>query len=135
MNRFGRKPFTVMTVLAFSIFTIVYTNLPDMWLSLAIAHLGAFFAGLMYTAANSLALEQVPAFRGTMMSINAAAIGTGVALGSAVGGVALQWFDWSVVGISLGLLGIGAAVIYALLAMDPTQTGHTATAQVGRKGE
>lgn len=55
-------------------------------------------------------------------------------LGSAVGGVALQWFDWSVLGLSLGLLGIGAAVIYALLAVDPTQTGRTATAQAGRKG-
>jgi predicted MFS family arabinose efflux permease len=68
------------------------------------------------------------------MSINAAAIGMGVALGSAVGGMALQWFGWGVLGISLGLLGIGAAAIYALLAVDPIQTGSTTTALVGRKG-
>jgi DHA1 family bicyclomycin/chloramphenicol resistance-like MFS transporter len=134
VNRFGRKPFTVFTVLAFSIFTVAYANLPNMWLSLGAAYLGAFFAGLMFTAANSLALEQVPGFRGTMMSINAAAIGMGVALGSAVGGMALQWFGWGILGISLGLLGIGAAANYALLAVDPIQTGSTATALAGRKG-
>jgi DHA1 family inner membrane transport protein len=122
VNRFGRKPFTVLTILLLSIFTIAYTNLPDIWLSLGAAHLGSFFAGLMYTAANSLALEQVPSFRGTMMSINAAAIGMGVALGSAVGGMALQRFDWEVLGISLGLLGLAAAATYCLLAVDPTRT-------------
>jgi predicted MFS family arabinose efflux permease len=135
VNRFGRKPFTVLTVLAFSICLIFARNLSNMWFSLAIEYLGALFGGLMATAAKSLVLEQVPGFRGTMMSIDAAATSMGIALGSAVGGIALQSSGWGVLGISMGLLGIGAAAIYILLAMDPTHARRVAATQATRKGE
>jgi DHA1 family purine base/nucleoside efflux pump-like MFS transporter len=122
VDRFGRKPFTVFSVLAFSICLFLARNLPNMWLSLGIEYLGAFSGGLMATASSSLALEQVPGFRGTMMSISMAASGLGAALGSAIGGMVLQWFGWRVLGIALGLMGLMAAVIYILLAVDPTKT-------------
>lgn len=76
----------------------------------------------MYAAATSLTLEQVPRFRGAMMSIRAAALSVGQALGAGVGGLALLLYDYEFVGISLGGMGIIGAAIFYLLAIDPTRT-------------
>ena len=46
----------------------------DLWIGLVekIQQLYNFFSGMMFTAANSLKLEQLPKYRGTMMSLNSA---------------------------------------------------------------
>jgi len=68
--------------------------------------------GFIYTVAISLALEQLPGFQGTMMSLNSAAGNLGMALGSAVGGLILVLYDYRLIGYSLGSLGIIATIIY-----------------------
>jgi predicted MFS family arabinose efflux permease len=57
-----------------------------------------------------------------MMSINSAAIYLGNALGAGVGGLILLWYNWNLLGIALGALGIAATVIYHRLAIDPTRS-------------
>ena len=122
VSRFGRKTLTVLTSILAGIFTISYAFVPNLWLSLASNLSGAWFFGMTTSAASSLTLEQVPKYRGTMMSINSAAQSFGSALGTALGGTALIIFNYEALGTILGALGIVAAIIFYLLATDPT--GH-----------
>ncbi len=118
VNRFGRKSLTVLTALLGGVFIIAFVYLPDLWLSLAVNFLGTWFSGMASSAANSLTLEQAPRFRGTMMSINSAALSLGNALGSAIGGVALVLYNYEVMGSILGAMGIFAALIVYVLTVD-----------------
>jgi predicted MFS family arabinose efflux permease len=118
VNKFGRKSLTVLTALLAGIFIIAFVYLPNLWLSLALIFLGSWFSGMASSAANILTLEQVPKFRGTMMSINSAALSLGNALGSALGGLALVLFSYEIMGSILGVMGIVAAIIFHLLTTD-----------------
>jgi predicted MFS family arabinose efflux permease len=118
VNKFGRKSLTVLTAFLAGIFIIAFVYLPNLWFSLALNFLGTWFSGMASSAANSLTLEQAPRFRGTMMSINSAALSLGNALGSALGGLALVLFNYEVMGSILGIMGIVAAIIFHLLTID-----------------
>lgn len=122
VKKFGRKPSTVLTLFISCIFIISYTNLLGLWLSLVATYLGWLFAGIAFTASTSLTLEQVPRFRGAMMSIHAAALSIGSALGAGIGGLTLLLYDYRFVGISLGGMGFVGAMVLYLLAIDPTRT-------------
>ena len=76
----------------------------------------------MFAASSSLTLEQVPRFRGTMMSLFSAVYSLGSALGAGVGGLVLLLYDYGFVGISLGAIGIASAIVFYLLTIDPTKT-------------
>jgi len=86
INRIGRKPLTIVTALITSIIVMLYTNLPNVWLTLTIIFIAGLFNGMLFTTAYSLTLEQVPEFRGTMMSLNSAAVMFGASLGAGIGG-------------------------------------------------
>jgi len=118
VNKFGRKTVTVVTTFFAGIFTISFVYLPNLWLSLALFILSTWFSGMASSAANSLSLEQAPRFRGTMMSMNSAAISLGNAVGSALGGLVLVLFNYEVMASALGVMGIVAAMIFYLLTVD-----------------
>jgi len=124
VNRFGRKTSTVLTAFLAGIFAITYACVFNLWLSLALSLIDSWFFGMVASAANSLTLEQVPEFRGTMMSVDTAAINLGSALGTALGGLALLSFDYEGLGIVLGVIGVGAAVVYQFLTIDPTRKNN-----------
>jgi len=121
VKKLGRKTVTVLAAFLAGAFTLAFSNLPDLWLSLVLAFIGSLFAGMRVTASNSLTLEQVPKFRGTMMSISSAADNAGSSLGAGIGGAALLLFNYEGMAISLGVMGIAAAVVFQLLAIDPTK--------------
>jgi predicted MFS family arabinose efflux permease len=121
VNRFGRKTSTVLTAFLAGIFTITYACVLNLWLSLTLGFIGSWFFGMVTSAANSLTLEQVPEFRGTMMSIDTAAINLGSAFGTALGGLALLSFGYEGLGIALGVMGVAAAVVFHFLTIDPTR--------------
>jgi len=121
VNRFGRKRSTVLTALLSGVFTISYAYAPNVWLSLALTFIASWFFGMVVSASNCLALEQVPKFRGTMMSVDTAAINLGSALGTVVGGLALLSFDYEGLGMALGVMGVAAALVFHFLTIDPTQ--------------
>ncbi|MDH5793155.1 MAG: MFS transporter [Candidatus Bathyarchaeota archaeon] len=121
VNRFGRKTSTVLTAFLAGIFTITYACVFNLWLSLTLSFIDSWFFGMVTSAANSLTLEQVPEFRGTMMSIDTAAINLGSAFGTALGGLALLSFGYEGLGIVLGVMGVAAAVVFYLLTTDPTR--------------
>ena len=122
VSRFGRKPVTAYTVFIAGVFIVTFNNLPNLWLSLTLALLGYMSAGTVISASHSLALEQVPRFRGTMMSINSGAEKMGAALGAGIGGVILLFYGWGFMGALLGAMGISAAAIYHFLVIDPVRT-------------
>jgi predicted MFS family arabinose efflux permease len=74
---------------------------------------------MMFSASASLELEQLPRFRGTMMSISAAMQSVGSAFGAAIGGFTLLFYGYELLGISLGVLAVIGAIIVHLLAVDP----------------
>ncbi len=125
VKRFGRKPLTVLTAFLSGIFVTFYTILPNLWLSLMTMYLGCLFTGIATAAISSLALEQVPRYRGTMMSINYAAANVGSALGAGFGGLVLLLFDYAFMGMFVGIMYIIAAMIYHLLVIDPTASAVT----------
>jgi DHA1 family inner membrane transport protein len=122
VDRFGRKPLSLFSALLVGVSAVLFTNLPSFVVSIFFALNAGFFAGLMYSVSNSLSLEQVPEFRGSMMSLNAGFNSLGAALGSAIGGLALTYGGYSLLGICLGFCGVIAALIYYLLTHDPTIT-------------
>jgi len=121
VNRLGRKTLTVSTMSLVGALTVIGPILPNLHLYLASSLVCCFFSGMMGTSSNSLTIEQVPTFRGTMMSLNSAALQLGYTFGAGAGGFILLVFDYVVLGVTLGAMGIAGATILHLLAVDPTK--------------
>jgi len=118
-NRVGRRRLTILGLLIMGSCTILFTNLSALWVSFPFAVLGSFFGGIRYAASNNLSLEQLPEFRGTMMSLNNASINLGQTVGALVGGYVLLGNSWRFLGTALGALGLLATLIYYLFSTDP----------------
>jgi YNFM family putative membrane transporter len=118
VNRFGRKKVTSTAALLCGVITFFITLVPNLWLSFSLALIACLAAGIRVSAHVALTLEQVPEFRGTMMSLSAASANLGSALGSGVGGAALLWFGYRAVGPSLGLLGVVSAILLYRFVVD-----------------
>jgi predicted MFS family arabinose efflux permease len=119
VNKLGRKKLTVVNALLAGTFTVGYYLTPDLWLSMTLVMVASWFFGMLVSSANSLALEQIPEARGTIMSLSTASLNLGSALGSAVGGLALSSFGYEGLGTALGTMGIAAAFVFLLLAKEP----------------
>ena len=122
MNRFGRKTSSVFGCLLAGLSSIAYVFAPSFVVSLSVVLVGAFIAGVRINAVTSLSLEQVSEFRGSMMSLNSAFMNFGSVLGAGIGGYALLGGDWVLMGVSIGVMGILAAVILQFGAIDPTRS-------------
>ena len=120
-NRFGRKQLSVYAALLMGLFLIGYFNLFSMFLAIVVGFFGSFFGGLRASAGESLTLEQIPAFRGSLMSLNSAASSFGSVLGAGLGGTLLVAYNYNITGIVLGGFSLVAAVIYYALTVDPTK--------------
>jgi DHA1 family inner membrane transport protein len=121
LARLGRKPSTVLTASLSGILTVLYVLVPNVLLSLLLMLMAAWFFGMVASSANSLTLEQVPSLRGAMMSVDTAAINIGSGFGTVAGGLALLYLNYEGLGSVLGAIGIIAAMIFGLLAIDPTK--------------
>jgi MFS family permease len=116
----GRKASTVASVLFAGFFTISYAFASTLLVSVILMFGAALFDGLATSASMSLTLEQMPELRGTMMSLFAAFSGIGAAIGAGIGGLALILYNYEVLGMILGSMGIVAAVVFRFLTVDPT---------------
>jgi len=121
VNRVGRRPSTVLTALLSGILTVSYVLVPHVSLSILSMLLGSWSFGMLASSANSLSLEQLPRLRGTMMSMDTAVLNIGSALGTMAGGLSLLSFGYEGMGSGLGTVGIAAAMVFFLLAKDPTR--------------
>ncbi len=113
------KPLTVLSSVFGGFCVIVYANVNILWLSMSFMLLGSLCFGMIVTSSTSLILEQIPKFRGTMMSIHSTAWYLGMALGTGIGGVTLLLFDYRVLGLVLGIFGLIAAFLFHFLVKIP----------------
>jgi len=123
VNKIGRRILTIVTAVITGVLTILFMNAPHLWVALILMFLNSLFFGMWFSAISNLTLEQIPDARGTMMSLNSAAWSGGAAFGSGMGGLLLLYFDYSLLGISLGIMCLVTAIIIFLLVKDPSHAG------------
>jgi predicted MFS family arabinose efflux permease len=122
VNRVGRKRLQVATLVVSSLPLALIAFVPNLWIVLAInfSHALIFVAGI--PAGTSLALEQAPESRGTMMSMHTIFVYFGFAIGSALGGAALVLSGWTGLVLTFAALSLIAAAVLFFLTKDPTKT-------------
>jgi len=120
VNRLGRKLSVIMAALFAGSFTASYVLVSDFYISVALIVVASWFFGILASAANSLTLEQIPSFRGTMMSLDTAAFNLGSAFGTTVGGLALLLAGYELLGLILGAMCIMGVFVWSFFAVDPT---------------
>jgi predicted MFS family arabinose efflux permease len=119
IGKMGRKPALLLGLMVIVIFTVMYTNLPFLSLVLFCNIIGCYFGAIRNMSSIGLSLEQVPDSRGTMMSLNSAAMRIGSLLGTSIGGLTIIVYGWRALGLLLGSTGVLSAVIYLLFVNDP----------------
>ena len=121
INRFGRKPLTVVSSLIVGLSVIIIPSLPSLLLYICQLALLSFIGGVGFTAIRSLTMEQIPELRGTIMSFSAAAHQFGYTLGAAIGGAVLAVYSYRALGLTLGGMGVLGGLILFFFAVDPTK--------------
>ena len=119
VNHLGRKRLVVLVGGLQSVCIIAYATVPSLAFATGARFIGSGMAGVMFSALGSLSLEQLPRFRGTMMSIHTAMQSIGSALGAGIGGLALLLYDYELVGVSLGILAVLGASTIRVFTVDP----------------
>ena len=122
VSRLGRKNTVILVNMLSGVCLIVYMNLSSFLPVMLFYCLSALFSGAGFAAYQSLIVEQVPEYRGTMMSLTSAANNMGTALGAAIGGAILLNFNYGVFGATLGVIGIVSVGLLQLLGSDPIRT-------------
>ena len=120
VNRFGRKKLTVIGACLNGVLAISFINMPSLWTSLLLFYSAGFTGSMRNAAYNSLAMEQVPEYRGTMMSLSQLSANFAQAIGTGLGGLLLVSFDYGYIGF-LGISAIIASLIFHLFTIDPTK--------------
>ncbi len=134
VNPVGRKrlmvtsAFTAVVVAVLSYVLMVFV--PNLWLGIGVRSISFFFGGFVFAAGPNLLVEQVPKYRGTVMSLAQGLSGIGVAIGIFVGGAALNFLGTSTQAYSisiglLGLLGLMGTLVLFLFARDPCREQQT----------
>ena len=122
VNRVGRKPLGTITILVAALLTLSFAFMPTFELSWGLNALRFWFAGMSFTAGGSIVLEQVPKFRGTMMSLNSAFMNGGMLLAAIAGAIVLNLYNYQSVALVLGSLGLAGTVVWIFLVKDPCKT-------------
>lgn len=124
INRRGRKRLAVSAASVAGIFAILFTFVPNIWVSVAFWLVSAFSVAMMGTALTGLVLEQVPEFRASMMSISMTFGGFGGVLSFIIGGLVLNLYanSFQLLMIIFGASGVASGLVVLLFAKDPSKT-------------
>jgi predicted MFS family arabinose efflux permease len=124
INRAGRRLLTISAALFAGILHISFTFVPNLYGSLALWAAASFFVGLYLASFASLVLEQVPGFRGTMMSLYQSFRYIGLIMGASISGLILNLYvnNFHIVMVMGGGAAVVAAAIVFLFAKDPTKS-------------
>jgi predicted MFS family arabinose efflux permease len=125
MNPRRRRPLIMITLFISSLLTMSFSFMPNLGSALVLRYASAVIGALSAAALTTLVLEQVPKFRGTMISLNAAiGAGFGTVLGLTLGGWVLNSSgnNYQMLFFTLGIFGVAASAIVLFLTKDPTKT-------------
>jgi predicted MFS family arabinose efflux permease len=118
VKRWGRRKTAIFSLL----FLAFFSMFRYMFLTPIIAITFGFFtcltSGLCFTNLQGLNLEQVPDFRGSMMSLTSAFGSVGNVVALSLAGALLIGFNWSSMGLIVGSLGIFAALLVYRFVME-----------------
>jgi predicted MFS family arabinose efflux permease len=132
--KFGRKNVAVFTGLVSSMLAMVAFYLPSLWIVVSFRYASMFFWAITLSASASFMLEQVPKYRGSMMSLRVAFAGIGTAVGVYIGGLILTSFNYQTMGLTLGTLSIiGSLILF--LSKEPGYTGNLPTIGLPRANQ
>jgi predicted MFS family arabinose efflux permease len=109
--RFGNKNVTYLSSLFMGVAIISLVHVSNIYLGVFFGLLVPFFSALWTASSNALALKQVPEYRGAVMSLNSGSSQLGLTLGSLLGGLAINFGGFSLMGIIFGLVGVTAFII------------------------
>jgi len=118
-KRMGVRRLLLYTTGALGVITLFCYNAPSLLVGVVLGVVASFFAGMLITLASSFSLEQIPEYRGTMMSIHSAAQSLGATLAAAIGGFILIAYSYGVYSIVMGIIGIVGALIYMFMTTEP----------------
>jgi len=121
VDRLGRQRLAVFSSFMLGVLMFAYLNVSTPLVSAALLFVGCLVSSMRYTVSESLTLEQVPALRGTVMSLNAIALSIGVTVASGLGGLLLLTYGYGGLGF-LGLFSVAAAAFYWFTVKDPLKT-------------
>jgi MFS family permease len=120
INGIGRKSITVGAGLISGLFAVLIAFMPNIWASGVMWMVSAGFGLASIVGFNSLTLEQVPGFRGTMMSLNSSFRSVGFIVGLMISGLLLNLYadNFQILYAMYGGAGVASAVIVFLFAKD-----------------
>ena len=118
-KKFGRKTLSVGTLFLVAISTILGMNVTDLVFSIGFTILASFAAGMMITATTSLTLDQLPLYRGTVMSLQSAAVGLGAMVAAIVGGIVISSIGFGSYGLIIGVFGFLGSIVFFFFSIDP----------------
>jgi DHA1 family purine base/nucleoside efflux pump-like MFS transporter len=121
VSRLGRKRVTVVSTFLYGVFILLFMNVADAWLSVILWYVAGLMSSFRDQAFTSLALEQVPAFRGTMMSLSSLSNSLALAIGTSIGGVILLSYDYEFLGL-FGILVMMGALVFHFFTIDPIKS-------------
>ena len=121
VSRFGRKLVTVVSTFLYGVFILLFMNVTDVWLSVILWYLAGLVSSFRDQAFTSLALEQVSAFRGTMMSLSSLSNNLALAIGTSIGSVILLSYDYEFLGL-FGILVLLGAFVFHFFTIDPIKS-------------
>ena len=119
-TRLGVKTTTWLSTLIGGISLLLYFSISlPVPIAIFTSTLGTAMAGTTMTTMATLALEQVPDSRGTMMSLNSAAMSIGAMLSTTIGGVAIDSLGFTGFGFTMLLISLTAAFIFYAWTEEP----------------
>jgi predicted MFS family arabinose efflux permease len=121
VSRVGRKPLTVIASLLYGVLILSFLNIPSPVLSITLWLMAAFVGSLRFQSFNSLVLEQVPRYRGTMMSLSQLSWDISWAIGNALAGIILIGYGYQHLGF-FGIFLIIGGILFHIYTIDPTQS-------------
>ncbi|MCW4012988.1 MAG: MFS transporter [Candidatus Bathyarchaeota archaeon] len=111
IERIGSKNITMLGLLGFSVSTFAYHYAPSLGLVIGFIMAGNLLEALRYNGNNALSLEYSGDKAGAVMSLHSAFTQLGYSLGAALGGVILLYADWSLMGLTLPIIGVLGALV------------------------
>jgi predicted MFS family arabinose efflux permease len=120
INKIGRKNLTVRAGAISGVFAVLIAFMPNVWASAAMWMVSAGFGLSSIVGFNNLNLEQVPNFRGTMMSINSSFRSLGFIVGLTLSGLLLNLYanNFQILYTIFGGAAIASSVVVFLFAKD-----------------
>lgn len=112
IKRFGRKNTVVGSIVAMTFFSCGYLMVNELWASLLLACLSCLLAGYMHSSVDSMNIEQVKEYRGSMMSLSFAFYTLGGVLGAGLGGYVLIIGGYHVLAVLIGVFGLVSGLVF-----------------------